>query len=89
MSLNLTFSMPILEMTSGTNSVEKRLLDVEKYWEMGVNLSNIVVNAVPLEEIRQMLNKAFASFVIRPRFLFAQAARTDSESLSNRILDPE
>jgi anaerobic magnesium-protoporphyrin IX monomethyl ester cyclase len=55
---------------------EKGLLDDEKYWEMGVNLSNLAVNAVPLEEIKQMLNKAFSSFVIRPKFLLAQAART-------------
>jgi anaerobic magnesium-protoporphyrin IX monomethyl ester cyclase len=51
--------------------VEKGVLDVEKYWEIGVN----VANAVPLEEIRQMLNEAFSSFVLRPRFLFSQAAR--------------
>ena len=51
--------------------VEKGFLDVEKYWEIGVNLSNVAATAVPLEEIRQMLNKAFSSFVMRPKFLFA------------------
>ena len=56
--------------------VEKGLLDVEKYWETGVNVSNIAPTAVPLEEIRRMLNKAFSSHVIRPKFLLAQAART-------------
>ena len=55
---------------------EKGVLDVEKYWEIGVNLSNVAANAVPLEEIRQMLNKAFSSFIMRPMFLFAQAAKT-------------
>jgi anaerobic magnesium-protoporphyrin IX monomethyl ester cyclase len=56
--------------------VEKGVLDVEKYWETGINVSNVAANAVPLEEIRQMLNKAFSSFIMRPKFLFAQAART-------------
>ena len=63
--------------------VEKGVLDVEKYWEIGVNLSNVVATAVPLEEIRQMLNKAFSSFVMRPKFLFAQAARISEEPLPN------
>lgn len=56
--------------------VEKGLLDVEAYWETGVNVSDIAPTAVPLEEIRRMLNKAFSSHVIRPNFLLAQAART-------------
>ncbi len=60
--------------------VKKGLLDEEKYWEVGADLSNLAANAVPLEEIRQMLNKAFSSFVIRPRFLFAQTARTVQSS---------
>jgi anaerobic magnesium-protoporphyrin IX monomethyl ester cyclase len=60
--------------------VEKGVLDVEKYWEIGVNLSNVAANAVPLEEIRQMLNRAFSSFVMRPMFLLAQAARTVQSS---------
>jgi len=55
---------------------QKGLLDVEKYWEIGVNVSNIAETAVPLEEIRQMLNKAFSSYVLRPDFLLAQVART-------------
>jgi len=56
--------------------VEKGLLDEEKYWETGVNVSDIAPTAVPLEEIRRMLNKAFSSHVTRPNFLLAQAART-------------
>jgi anaerobic magnesium-protoporphyrin IX monomethyl ester cyclase len=56
--------------------VGKGLLDEEKYWEIGVNVSDIAPNAVPLEEIRKMLNKAFSSYVVRPNFLFAQLART-------------
>jgi hypothetical protein len=55
---------------------EKGLLDVETYWETGVNVSEIAPTAVPLEEIRRMLNKAFSSHVTRPNFLLAQAART-------------
>jgi anaerobic magnesium-protoporphyrin IX monomethyl ester cyclase len=56
--------------------VEKGLLDAEKYWETGVNVSDIAPTAVPLEEIRQMLNKAFSNHVTRPNFLLKQAART-------------
>ena len=61
-------------------SVENGLVDEEKYWETGVNLSNVAPNAVPFEEIRRMLNKAFSSFIMRPRFLFAQAAKTIQSS---------
>ena len=61
-------------------SVENGLVDEDKYWETGVNLSNVAPNAVPFEEIRRMLNKAFSSFVMRPRFLFAQATRTIQSS---------
>ena len=60
--------------------VEKGLLDVEKYWEIGVNVSNVAGSAVPLEEIRQMLNKAFSGYVMRPKFLLAQVARTMKSS---------
>ena len=60
--------------------VENGLVDGEKYWETGVNLSNVAPNAVPFEEIRRMLNKAFSSFFMRPRFVFTQAARTIKSS---------
>jgi radical SAM superfamily enzyme YgiQ (UPF0313 family) len=68
--------------------VEKGVLDVEKYWEVGVNLSNVVATAVPLEEIKQMLNKAFSSFIMRPKFLFTQTAKTmKSRYRMNMILN--
>ncbi len=68
--------------------VGKGLLDVETYWETGANLSNVAANAVPFEEIRRMLNKAFSSFVMRPRFLFAQTARTlQSRYRMNMVLN--
>jgi radical SAM superfamily enzyme YgiQ (UPF0313 family) len=60
--------------------VEKGLLDVEQYWETGVNVSEFAPTAVPLEEIRQMLNKAFSSHIVRPIFLLAQVARTMKSS---------
>ena len=67
---------------------EKGLLDDEKYWEIGVNLSNVATNAVPLEEIKQMLNKAFSSFIMRPKFLFTQTAKTmKSRYRMNMILN--
>jgi anaerobic magnesium-protoporphyrin IX monomethyl ester cyclase len=66
--------------------VENGLVDVEKYWETGVNLSNVAPNAVPFEEIRHMLNKAFSSFVMRPKYLFAQATRTMQSSYRLNIV---
>jgi radical SAM superfamily enzyme YgiQ (UPF0313 family) len=60
--------------------VENGLIDAEKYWETGVNLSNVAANAVPFDEIRRMLNKAFSSFVLRPRYVFAQVGRTMQSS---------
>jgi anaerobic magnesium-protoporphyrin IX monomethyl ester cyclase len=66
--------------------IEKGVIDEEKYWETGINVSKVAADAVPLEEIRQMLNKAFSSFVMRPKFLFAQAARTARSSYRTNML---
>jgi radical SAM superfamily enzyme YgiQ (UPF0313 family) len=54
----------------------KGLLDVEEYWETGIAISEIAPTAVPLNEIRRMLNKAFFSHIARPEYIITQFAKT-------------
>ena len=56
--------------------VTKGLLNVDEYWETGIAVAEIAPTAVPLDEIRRTLNKAFFKHVTRPRFLLGQAMRT-------------
>ncbi len=70
----------ILSAFPGTDSwddlVTKGFIDEEKYWEPGVFVSQISPQAVPFEEIRQMVYEYFKAFFIRPRTLFAEIFRT-------------
>src|SRR3989304_109869 len=52
--------------------VAKGFLHVEEYWETGIAVAQIAPTAVPLDEIRRTLNKAFFKHITRPRFLFRQ-----------------
>jgi anaerobic magnesium-protoporphyrin IX monomethyl ester cyclase len=54
----------------------KGLLNAEEHWETGIAVAEIAPTAVPLEEIKRTINKAFFSHIIRPQFLLGQAART-------------
>jgi anaerobic magnesium-protoporphyrin IX monomethyl ester cyclase len=56
--------------------VAKGLLNVDEHWETGIAIAVIAPTAVPLEEIKQTINKGFFNHITRPRFLLAQAART-------------
>jgi anaerobic magnesium-protoporphyrin IX monomethyl ester cyclase len=56
--------------------VGKGLLNADEYWETGIAVSEIAPAAVPLDEVRRVVNKAFFRQVTRPRFLAGQFART-------------
>ena len=59
------------------NEFEKTtLLNVEECWETGIAVSEIAPTAVPLNEVKRMVNKAFFRNVARPRFFWEQFART-------------
>jgi radical SAM superfamily enzyme YgiQ (UPF0313 family) len=66
--------------------VAKRLLDVEEYWETGIAVSDIAPTAVPLDEIRRMLNKAFFSHIARPEFITRQFAKTLKSSYRMNVM---
>ncbi len=54
----------------------KGFLDADEYWETGALIPEICPDAVPLQEIKQMIHSAFHDFVLRPRFILLQMART-------------
>ena len=60
--------------------VAKGLLNVDKYWETGIAVAELAPKAVPLAEIRRMLNQAFFKHIARPKFLVVEAARTIKSS---------
>jgi anaerobic magnesium-protoporphyrin IX monomethyl ester cyclase len=66
--------------------VANRLLDVEEYWETGIAVSDIAPTAVPLDEIRRMLNKAFFSHIARPEFITRQFAKTLKSSYRMNVM---
>jgi len=70
----------ILNAFPGTDSwndlVAKGFIDEEKYWEKGVYVSQISPNAVPFEEIREMMYNYFKTFYLRPKKLFSEILRT-------------
>ena len=56
--------------------VAKGLLDVDAHWETGIAVADIAPTAVPLDELKQTINRAFFSHITRPSFLLKQVART-------------
>ncbi|TRO43564.1 radical SAM protein [Candidatus Bathyarchaeota archaeon] len=56
--------------------VAEGFLNPEEHWETGIAVSAIVPTAVPLEEIRTMVNQAFFSYIARPKFIAKQIAKT-------------
>ena len=54
----------------------KGYLNVEDNWETGVLVSKICPTAVPYEEIRQMIHRAFIDHVSRPSYILRQISKT-------------
>ncbi len=49
----------------------------EQHWEMGVAVANVYRDAVPYDEIKELIRRYYRQFFIqRPDFLLAQMART-------------
>jgi anaerobic magnesium-protoporphyrin IX monomethyl ester cyclase len=60
--------------------VSKGLLNEDEHWETGIAVAEIATTAVPLAEIKLMLNQAFFKHIARPQFLLMEAARTIKSS---------
>ncbi len=54
----------------------KGVIDAGKYWETGLCVSEVSPDAVPYEEIQQMIHQYFYDFLLRPSYLAAQVMRT-------------
>jgi len=51
---------------------DKGFLNEDRYWETGVRISDIYRDAVPINEIRQMIHNYYKNFLIQPCFLTKQ-----------------
>jgi anaerobic magnesium-protoporphyrin IX monomethyl ester cyclase len=66
--------------------VAKGFLNEDEHWETGIAVSAIVPTAVPLEEIRPMVNRAFFNHFTRPKFLVEQFAKTLRSSYRTNVI---
>jgi anaerobic magnesium-protoporphyrin IX monomethyl ester cyclase len=64
----------------------KGLLETEKYWETGIGVSEICPTAVPGNEIKRMVHKAFFQFIKRPNYLVRQLAKTLSSNYRLNVI---
>jgi anaerobic magnesium-protoporphyrin IX monomethyl ester cyclase len=62
------------------------LLNDDAYWETGVVVSEICPTAVPPNESKQMIHKAFYDFVRRPNFIIGEIAKTLGSSYRRQIV---
>lgn len=56
--------------------VARGVLNEEEHWETGIPVPEICPDAVPLHEIKRMMNDAMHDFIIRPSFILEETART-------------
>jgi radical SAM superfamily enzyme YgiQ (UPF0313 family) len=56
--------------------INKGLLNEEKYWETGVCIPEIYPNAVPLNELWQILHNYYKSYLRRPQYILKQILLT-------------
>jgi radical SAM superfamily enzyme YgiQ (UPF0313 family) len=64
----------------------KGFLDIENHWEVGVAVSKICPTAVPFDEVKRMIHKAFFDHVRRPSFLLRQIGKTVTSSYRRNVL---
>jgi anaerobic magnesium-protoporphyrin IX monomethyl ester cyclase len=80
----------ILATFAGTDIWEELklhgLLDEEKHWETGVLVSEVSPDAVPAEEIEQMIHEAYQRFFIRPDYIVKQLFKIGKSSYRLNVL---
>jgi len=54
----------------------KGILKEEEYWETGAWASEMSPDCLPTEEIRQLIEKHFNAFLMRPKYIINEAFRT-------------
>jgi len=64
----------------------KGFLNPAEYWETGVAVSKICPTAVPYEEIKRMIHKAFFEHVFRPSYLPWQIRKTLQSSYRRYVV---
>jgi anaerobic magnesium-protoporphyrin IX monomethyl ester cyclase len=62
------------------------VLDEEKHWETGVLVPEVSPDAVPCEEIEQMIHDAYQRFFIRPDYVVKQLLRIGTSSYRFNVL---
>jgi len=62
------------------------VLDEEKHWETGVMVPEVSPNAVPCQEIEQMIHNAYQRFFIRPDYVVKQLIRIGTSSYRFNVL---
>jgi len=56
--------------------IMKGVITEDQYWETGLCVSEVSPDAVPYEEIQQMIHDYFYDFLLRPSYIAAQVIRT-------------
>jgi radical SAM superfamily enzyme YgiQ (UPF0313 family) len=64
----------------------KGFLNADEDWETGVAVSKICPTAVPYEEIKQMIHKAFMDHIRRPSYLLRQIGQTLQSSYRRNVI---
>lgn len=62
------------------------VLDEEKHWETGVLVPEVSPDAVPCEEIEQMIHDSYQRFFIRPDYVVKQLLRIGASSYRFNVL---
>ncbi len=62
------------------------VLDEEKHWETGVMVPEVSPNAVPCQEIEQMIHDSYQRFFIRPDYVVKQLLRIGTSSYRFNVL---
>ena len=62
------------------------VLDEEKHWETGVMVSEVCSNAVPCEEIEQMIHDSYQQFFVRPDYIVRQLLKIGTSSYRFNVL---
>ena len=62
------------------------VLDEEKHWETGVLVPEVSPDAVPCEEIEQMIHDAYQRFFIRPHYVVKQLIKIGTSSYRLNVL---
>ncbi|HDQ06325.1 MAG TPA: radical SAM protein [Candidatus Bathyarchaeota archaeon] len=62
------------------------LVDEEKHWETGVLVPEVSPDAVPAQEIEQMIHDAYQRFFVRPDFIVKQLIKIGTSSYRLNVL---